>query len=121
MLETGKEKKPADVEVLLERFTARHPGLEIRTTDLALFQTDIYYAANHLPLAVVAPRSASEIAELVKSARELGLTLTSRGAGLSYSAGYIPSDNRTVIIDLSAMNRILELSTVDRFVTVEPA
>ena len=120
MLETGKEKKPADVEVLLERFTARHPGLEIRTTDLALFQTDIYYAANHPPLAVVAPRSASEIAELVKSARELGLTLTSRGAGLSYSAGYIPSDNRTVIIDLSAMNRILELSTVDRFVTVEP-
>lgn len=120
MLEQGREKTPAQGEVLLERFVARHPGLEIRTTDLELFGTDIYYVADHPPLAVVTPRSTAEIAELVRSARELGLTLSSRGAGLSYSAGYIPCDDRSVIVDLTGMNRILELSTVDRFVTVEP-
>lgn len=120
MLEKGIDKKTSQAEVLLERFIARHLGLEIRTTDLELFGTDIYYVADHPPLAVVVPRTASEVAELVCSARELGLTLSSRGAGLSYSAGYIPCNDRTVIIDLTAMNRILEISTVDRFVTVEP-
>lgn len=104
----------------LQQLALRHPGLELKTTGLDLLQTDIYYVAEHAPLAVASPRSAQDIAGLVRSARDLDLTLSVRGAGLSYSAGYIPTNDRTVILDLTGMNRILELSPVDRFVTVEP-
>ena len=76
--------------------------------------------AEHPPLAVAVPRSVGQVQELVQGARALGFSLATRGAGLSYSAGYIPSDARTVIVDMTAMDRVMEINTEDRFVTVEP-
>ena len=73
----------------------------------------------YLPLAVVSPKSAADVQRIVKVALELGLSLSCRGAGLSYSAGYIPANDRTLIVDTSGMNRIVELNVEDRYVTVE--
>lgn len=97
----------------------RLAGVTVSTSDLALYQTDIFYESPHLPVAVVSPRNAADVQRIVKAAVELGLTLSSRGAGLSYSGGYIPTNDRTLIVDTSGMNRIVELNVEDRYVTVE--
>ncbi|MBL8590824.1 MAG: FAD-binding oxidoreductase [Methylobacteriaceae bacterium] len=114
------EGSPMSAQEALRQLALRHPDLALRTNELDLFQTDIYYVAEHRPVAVIAPRTAQDVAALTRSARELGLALSVRGAGLSYSAGYIPADDRTLILDMTGMNRIVELSAVDRYVTVEP-
>lgn len=96
------------------------PGLVLREGDLGLFGTDIFYVAEHAPLAVAVPRTVEEVRGLVGAARALRLSLATRGAGLSYSAGYIPADGRTVVVDMTAMDRIVEINRADRYVVVEP-
>lgn len=105
---------------IVEQLRRSLPELAIETDDLGLLQTDIFYTAEHAPLAVVAPRSVGEVQQVVSAARRLHLSLAARGAGLSYSAGYIPGDARTVIVDMTAMNGIVEINQEDRYVTVEP-
>ena len=96
------------------------PDVAIQTGDRELLRTDIFYVAEHPPLAVATPRTAEQVQQLVRAARRLRISLAARGAGLSYSAGYIPGDERTVIVDMTAMNRIIAINAEDRWVTVEP-
>ena len=105
---------------LLDAVVTRHPDLPISTDDLDLYRTDIYYVSEHLPIGIAAPRSAADVVALVATARALGLSLATRGAGLSYSAGYIPGNARTLILDMTKMDAIIALSEQDRYVTVEP-
>ena len=95
------------------------PGLDVSTEGMELYATDIFYESQFLPLAVVAPASASDVLRVVKAAREQGFSLAVRAAGLSYSAGYIPSDDHTLVVDTTRMNRIVEINERDRYVTVE--
>ena len=106
---------------LVRDLRTRLPDIAIATDDLDLYQTDIYYVSEFAPLAVVTPRHVDDVIALVRLARELKLSLATRGAGLSYSAGYIPSNARTVIVDMSAMNRIVEINATDRYVRSRPA
>ncbi len=95
------------------------PGLDVSTDSLALYATDIFYESKFLPLAVVAPASASDVQRVVTTARAQGFSLAVRAAGLSYSAGYIPADDHTLVVDTTWMNRIVEINARDRYVTVE--
>src|SRR5580704_7258095 len=104
----------------LARLQDMLPELRVSHDQLELFRTDIFYVAEHLPLAVVTPRDAAEVQRLVAAARELRFSLCTRGAGLSYSAGYIPPDDHSLIVDMTAMNRIVEVNEADRYVVVEP-
>lgn len=104
---------------IVRAIAARIPDLDIRSDDLALYESDIFYVAEHPPVAVVAPERAEQIVALTRLAREAGFHLATRGAGLSYSAGYLPGDARTVVVDMRGMNRILDIDVVDRHVTVE--
>jgi D-lactate dehydrogenase (cytochrome) len=104
----------------LAQLASRLPGLDIGTGNLELYASDVYYRAEAMPLAVVRPRSEAEIVELVGAAREMRLALHPRGAGLSYSSGYLATHEASLIVDLAAMDRVLELNAADRYVTVEP-
>lgn len=95
------------------------PGLDFSTEALELYATDIFYESQFLPIAVVAPTSSSDVARIVKAARAQGLSLAVRAAGLSYSAGYIPANDHTLVVDTTRMNRIVEINAHDRYVTVE--
>ena len=108
---------PSDrrLAVLRERLA----GIAVSITDLELYRTDIFYESKYLPLAVVSPTTTADVQLIVRAALDLGLSLSSRGAGLSYSAGYIPTNDRTVIVDTTGMNRIVELNAEDRYITVE--
>jgi FAD/FMN-containing dehydrogenase len=110
---------PIKADETIERLRDRLAGIDIATRDLELYRTDIFYESPHLPVAVVSPRSAADVQRIVKAALQLGLSLASRGAGLSYSAGYIPTNDHTLIVDTTRMNRIVELNVEDRYVTVE--
>jgi len=42
-----------------------------------------------------------------------------RGGGASYTDGYLPRDDGQVLLDLSQLNRIVEINEQDAYVTVE--
>lgn len=71
------------------------------------------------PIAVVFPKSTSEVAELVKLAEEFKIALVARGAGSSAVGGAIPLQG-SVTVCFSLMNKIKKISTGDRIAVVEP-
>jgi FAD/FMN-containing dehydrogenase len=72
-----------------------------------------------VPVAVVRPSSTSEVVETVRIAGAAGLALVARGGGMSYTLAHTPSRASTIVLDLRAMNRIVEINLDDRYVTVE--
>jgi len=72
----------------------------------------------HRPDCVVWPESTEQVSEIVKFANERKIPLVPRGAGTSLSGGVI-AINGGVIIDLSRMNRILEINIEDRYALVQ--
>lgn len=102
---------------------ARLLGPERVVTDPALLaaaRQDIFFEGVAAPMALVCPRTPEDVQALVRFALQHGLSLAPRGAGLSYSAGYVPADDRTLMVELRDMNRIVEINEADRFVVVEP-
>jgi len=82
------------------------------------FETDALTAYRRLPLAVVLPRSAEEVAAVMRFCRDAGVNVVPRGAGTSLSGGAIPQED-AIVIGLSKMNRILEINLADRYTRVE--
>jgi len=76
--------------------------------------------ARELPAgAVVRPANRQELAEAVRETVNAGHAVIVRGGGMSYSLGYVPAEPDSVVIDMRAMNRVLEINLEDMFVTVE--
>ena len=82
------------------------------------FETDALTAYRRLPLAVALPRSAEEVARVMKFCRDAGVNVTPRGAGTSLSGGAIPQED-SIVVGLSKMSRILEINLADRYARVE--
>lgn len=95
-------------------------GIPLTTENLELYATDVYYHTEHRPIAVVSPRSEDDVVKIVQAARKAGIGLYARGAGLSYSSGYLPNREGCLLVDFSGMDKIIELNAQDRYVTVEP-
>lgn len=68
---------------------------------------------------IIAPRSLDELAKAVEIAHAQGIAVNARGGGMSYTRAYTPDRAGTAILDLSGMNRVLEVNTEDMYVTVE--
>lgn len=84
-----------------------------------LFSQDIWAASEQTVALVVAPGSVDELARVVASVSRAGLPLAPRGAGMSYTSGYVPTLEGTVALDMSRMNRVINISAEDMTVTVE--
>lgn len=84
-----------------------------------LFSEDVFTASDHVVGLIVSPRSTEQLAAVVAAAHRAGAALAPRGAGMSYTSGYIPSTDAALSIDLSKMDRILRISSEDMTVTVE--
>jgi D-lactate dehydrogenase (cytochrome) len=69
--------------------------------------------------AVVRPQTAEQVAAIVGRAAARGCPVNVRGGAMSYTRGHSPDGPGTVIIDMTGLNRILEVNTVDRYVTLE--
>jgi len=73
----------------------------------------------HMPEVVVKPRTAQEIAEIVKLANEKLVPVTPRGAGSGLSGGAVPIFGG-ILLSVERMNEILEIDTENMMVVVEP-
>jgi glycolate oxidase len=73
----------------------------------------------HMPEAVVFPGSAAEIAAIVRLANEHRFPVVPRGAGSGRSGGSVPIAGGVVLV-LTRLNRILEISKADLVAVVEP-
>ncbi|WP_326671399.1 FAD-binding oxidoreductase [Streptomyces canus] len=71
------------------------------------------------PLAVVHARRTEDVTVTLRHAHELRVPVVPRGAGTGLSGG-ATADEGAVVLDLSGMNRILELSADDQLTVVEP-
>ncbi len=73
----------------------------------------------HMPEVVVKPRTAEEIAEIVKLANREIIPVTPRGAGSGLSCGAVPVYGG-IVLSVERMNTILEIDEKNMMVVVEP-
>jgi len=71
------------------------------------------------PLAVVHATSVDEVQAVMRIAHATGTPVVPRGAGTGLAGGAIASPG-AIVLDVSRMNRILEISEADELAVVEP-
>lgn len=86
---------------------------------LRLHSQDIFTVGEHVVALIVAPGSVDELSATVAAAGRAGYAIAPRGAGMSYTSGYIPAGDRTLSLDMRRMDRVLRVSPEDMVVTVE--
>ncbi len=71
------------------------------------------------PEAVVLPRTADDISEILKLANKARFPVTARGGGVGYTGGAVPIEGG-IVIGTDRMNTIKEISPDDLYVIAEP-
>ncbi len=88
------------------------------TRELRFYSMDLMWAGAVADF-VVRPGSVQEVQEIVRLAGRCGLKVLPRGGGISYTKGYVPQEEGSIVLDLTRLDRILEINESDMFVTVE--
>jgi glycolate oxidase len=89
-----------------------------RPEDLALYEYD-GGVDKRRPDLVAFPRSAEDVAAIVRLAREFHVPLTGRGAGTGLSGGAIPREGG-IVVSFARMNRILEIDLENERAVLQP-
>jgi len=85
---------------------------------VAGYATDVYHS-REMPLAVVRPASVEDLQAAVRIAGETGTAVYTRGGGASYTDAYLPAVQRSILIDMTGLNKIVAINERDGYVTVE--
>src|SRR5438270_5895149 len=101
------------------RSIAGPQGILTSASDLLVYECDGYTIAKNRPDVVVFPTSTDQVVDIVRACNEAGVPFLPRGAGTSLAGGCLPVGGG-VMIALTRMKRILEVSTRDRYAVVEP-
>ena len=83
------------------------------------YECDGYTAYKTLPLAVLMPENREQIIASVRRCREQNIPIVTRGAGTGLSGGAHPIA-QGVLLNLSKLNRILEINPTQGYARVEP-
>lgn len=83
------------------------------------FYSQDVYRKGELPLAVVRPASTTELSEALAAIAPYGLPIVPRGGGMSYTDGYLPAREHSIMVDLLRMDRVVDINVADRHVTVD--
>jgi glycolate oxidase subunit GlcD len=89
-----------------------------KEVDLVVFEYDAGLDKEK-PSFVVFTQTAEDVAQVVRFLHQEGISYVARGSGTNLSGGTIPL-NRGVVIELSRMNRILEIDLQNERALVEP-
>ena len=85
---------------------------------VTLYAQDVH--TKGLPaLAVVQPANTEELSRSVAAAAAAGHAVIARGGGMSYTSGYVPREEGSIMIDMRRMNQVLEVNREDMYVTVQ--
>jgi glycolate oxidase len=101
-------------------------------SELAVYDCDAFTIERHRPEAVVLPRSAEQVADVVKLCQRYGVPVIARGAGTSLAGGCLPlaradqtgtSSNGQpdggVVVMLTRLNKVLQIDLRNRMAVVE--
>jgi FAD/FMN-containing dehydrogenase len=77
------------------------------------------YAAGVTCAIVLRPGSKHDVSRAVAAASRAGFAVIARGGGLTYTGGYTPVRDDTVILDMRRLAKIIEIAPDDMYVTVE--
>ena len=77
------------------------------------------YSRGVTACALVRPRDAARCAAALAELTAAGYHIVVRGGGMSYTGGYVPVRERTVMLDTSALDAIVEINAADMYITVE--
>lgn len=95
-----------------------HEGVATDPESRALHGSDLLAEGADCAL-VIRPNSVERLQQAVALIAQSGLAIAPRGGGLTYVQGYTPTDRRYASVDLSRLNRIVDLSETDMVITVE--
>lgn len=93
-------------------------GVVTDGAELRFYSMDLMWSGP-VATAVARPRSVAQVVALTRIAAAHGVALVPRGGGMSYTMGYVPQHARSVIVDLTALDRIVEINETDMYVTAE--
>lgn len=92
--------------------------------ELLVYECDALTTSRFPPLAVVFPSSTTEVSRVVRLLSSNGIAFGPRGAGTGLSSGAVAigceGGQRSVIIEMARMNRILEIDYANQRATVQP-
>src|SRR5688572_19958519 len=94
-----------DIIEKLKEIVGPHAALA-DDTELMVYECDALALFKHRPDIVVFPKSAQQVAEIVKLANLYGIPFLPRGAGTGLSGGAMAAEGG-ILIELQRMNRIL--------------
>ena len=94
-------------------------GVLTSPPDLAPYSRDATAGFVQMPMAVVFPNDAAQVAALVRLCREHRAPIVPRGGGTSLSAGAVPVPG-AVVLSLQKLDRILEIDGQNLTMLVEP-
>jgi FAD/FMN-containing dehydrogenase len=86
---------------------------------LDLHSADIWARGTVTASLIVAPGSTAELSRALAAITQAGFNIAPRGAGMSYTGGYVASQPNTVSVDMGRMNRVVSVRPDDMVVTVE--
>jgi glycolate oxidase len=72
-----------------------------------------------VPFAVVRPKTTNEVAEILKLATRLGVSVIARGAGTGLSGGATPVSDG-IVVSFERMNQVVRCDTNDHVIVVQP-
>lgn len=82
------------------------------------FAEDVYRKLAS-PIAVVRPNSVDALQAVVRATAATATPLSIRGGGASYTDGYLPREDGHVLLDMSALDRIVTIDIEGGYITVE--
>ncbi|HYE75752.1 MAG TPA: FAD-binding protein, partial [Blastocatellia bacterium] len=92
--------------------------------ELLVYECDALTTSRFPPLAVVFPKTTSEVSRVVQLLSNNGIAFGPRGAGTGLSSGAVAigceGGQRSVVIEMARMNRILEIDYPNQRATVQP-
>ena len=94
-------------------------NVEDNETSLLAYSYNATPMQQHMPGAVVAPRTTEEVAEVVKVCDQEKIPIIARGSGTNLSGGTTPLDGSIIII-FKNMNSILEIDEENLTLTTQP-
>lgn len=114
--------RPADLARALRSILGPTATIIDRPDELQCYGYDASFEAMvcpRLPQVAVQPRSTDQVSRLLAYAFEHRIPVTPRGAATGQAGGALPARGG-IVVDLSPMNRIVELDAVNLQVVVQP-
>jgi glycolate oxidase len=93
-------------------------NLCVAKSELYLYSMDVSVRFHKIPDVVVRPESTEQVAAIVRLANEYKIPVTPRGAGSGVAGGAVPIKGG-IVVDLTRMDKILEIHPSDLYAVVQ--